>query len=155
VSSNSPTGQKDVSITGPINSEGATPTSSETESETSTRSPTLQPTGTETGTETEGSGEGSGEGSEEGGHGTKAVDIRVTGNRVEPPASRVEVNAGEPLRLTVTSDVDNELHIHGVNITRTVRAGQPLTVEFVTQQAGTYEVELHNPELLLLKYVAR
>ncbi len=53
VSSNSPTGQKDVSITGPINSEGATPTSSETESETSTRSPTLQPTGTETGTETE------------------------------------------------------------------------------------------------------
>jgi hypothetical protein len=158
VSSNSPTGQKDVSITGPINSEGATPSSSSSESTTSTRSATLQPSGSESGGtsgEETGGAPGAATQTGEGASGAKVLDIRVTGTRVTPAPSRVEVSAGEPIRVTVTSDVDNELHIHGVNVERTLSAGRPVTVEFVARNAGTYEVELHDPALLLFKYNVR
>jgi heme/copper-type cytochrome/quinol oxidase subunit 2 len=58
---------------------------------------------------------------------------------------------GEKLTLTVTSDHDDVLHIHGFDIEKNLKAGQPTSVQLTGDAPGVYEVETHEPELRLLK----
>jgi heme/copper-type cytochrome/quinol oxidase subunit 2 len=79
-----------------------------------------------------------------------AVDITIEGRSITPAPSRVEVPVGSTVRLTVTSDVDNMVHIHGYDIEKDLPAGKAVTTEFVADQEGLFEVETHDePELLL------
>jgi plastocyanin len=78
------------------------------------------------------------------------IDIEIDGRDIEPAPSRVKVSKGDTVRLTVTSDVDNELHVHGVELFEDLPAGEPATVTFTAEQTGLFEIETHeSPELLL------
>jgi heme/copper-type cytochrome/quinol oxidase subunit 2 len=83
------------------------------------------------------------------------VTITVKGNAVTPAPSTVDVPAGTPVHLTVTADRTTQLHVHVVNIEKPVTAGTPTTVTFTPTQPGVYEVELHDPDLLLVKLAVR
>lgn len=83
------------------------------------------------------------------------VTITVKGNAVTPSPRTVDVPAGTPVRLTVTADRTTQLHVHVVNIEKPVTAGTPTTVTFTPTQTGVYEVELHDPDLLLVKLAVR
>jgi hypothetical protein len=81
--------------------------------------------------------------------------ITVTGSKVSPPPSTVDVKAGCEVRLTVTADRTSEVHVHVVDLEKPITAGQPLVIAFTPSQQGVYEVELHDPDLLLVKLAVR
>jgi plastocyanin len=84
-----------------------------------------------------------------------AHQITVTGSKVSPPPSTVDVKAGCEVRLTVTADRTSQVHVHVVNLEKPITAGQPVTIDFTPTQQGVYEVELHDPDLLLVKLAVR
>ena len=52
------------------------------------------------------------------------------------------VQAGEAVRFTVTSDVPEEVHVHGYDILKEVAPGAPARFRFEATLEGIYEVEL-------------
>ncbi len=83
------------------------------------------------------------------------VNVSVRDGEVDPPTQRVEVEQGQQVRLTITSDVDDTIHVHGFDVEGELQAGQPTTLEFVADQTGLFEVETHETELLLLQLEIR
>jgi plastocyanin len=81
--------------------------------------------------------------------------ITVTGSKVSPPPSTIDVKAGCEVTLTVTADRTSEVHVHVIELEKPVTAGQPATIVFTPTQPGVYEVELHDPDLLLVKLAVR
>jgi hypothetical protein len=83
------------------------------------------------------------------------VRVSVTDGKVEPAPRRIDVAMDSQVRLLVTSDVDDELHVHGYEIEAELEAGRPTTVEFAADQTGLFEVEAHESELELLQLEVR
>jgi plastocyanin len=83
----------------------------------------------------------------------KATDIVVSvkDGKVSPKTHRVKVAVGSSVRILVSSDVDDEVHVHGYDIEREISAGQSATIEFTADQTGVFEVETHESDLLLLQ----
>ena len=79
----------------------------------------------------------------------------MTGSKVSPPPSTLNVKAGCEVKLTVTADRTSEVHVHVVDLEKPITAGQPVTIDFTPTQQGVYEVELHDPDLLLVKLAVR
>lgn len=60
------------------------------------------------------------------------------------------VKRGDRVSISVTSDVADELHLHGYDIARPLTPGQTTTFSFVADIPGKFELELHhNPTRLL------
>jgi heme/copper-type cytochrome/quinol oxidase subunit 2 len=87
----------------------------------------------------------------------KVVEIQVSvrDGKVKPSPRRIEIEKDSQVRLLVTSDVDDELHVHGYEIEAELEAGRPTTVEFAADQTGLFEVETHESELELLQLEVR
>ncbi|WP_290062106.1 hypothetical protein [Amycolatopsis solani] len=78
------------------------------------------------------------------GPGEQVVRFTVQdGKRVAGP-DRVEVAPGRAVRLEVTSDTADELHVHGYDKEAELTAGQPGSVAFTADIPGLFEVELHH-----------
>jgi hypothetical protein len=67
----------------------------------------------------------------------------------------VALAQGERLRLVVTIDHDDEIHVHGFEVEREAKAGQPVTIDLTGGEPGLYEVETHHPPLRLLQLLVR
>lgn len=78
------------------------------------------------------------------------LEVQVAGGQVTGDTGRVPVAAGEHVVLTVTSDVPDELHLHGYDLTADLQPGTPATVEFDATITGVFEVELHEAGTVLL-----
>ena len=87
----------------------------------------------------------------------KAVEITVavSDGKVTPKPHRVDVPLGSQVQLQVTSDVDDELHVHGFDIEEPLEAGRTTMLEFTADQQGVFEVETHETELELLQLEVR
>ena len=83
------------------------------------------------------------------------VAVSVTDGKVTPKPHRVEVPLGSTVELQVTSDVDDEVHVHGFDVEQPLEAGRTTTVELLADEAGLYEVETHETELELLQLEVR
>jgi hypothetical protein len=59
------------------------------------------------------------------------------------------------VHLTVTADRTSQVHVHVLDLEKPLTAGQPLTIDFTPTQQGVYAVELHDPDLLLVKLAVR
>jgi plastocyanin len=80
--------------------------------------------------------------------------VTVVGKKVTGVPSRLTLKAGEKVRLIVTADRTSELHVHAGDpeVETHTAQGQAVTVEFtVKKQPGLYEVEMHQPDLLLFQ----
>lgn len=55
----------------------------------------------------------------------------------------IDVDSGERVRFRVRSDTDDEIHVHGYDLTKAIPAGPPVTVSFDADLEGIFEVELH------------
>lgn len=78
------------------------------------------------------------------------IDITNAGGTVSTPAKRVQVALGSRVRLVATSDVQEEIHVHGVNDYVDLQAGQTTTHDFTASIPGTFEIELHGSGDLIL-----
>ena len=85
----------------------------------------------------------------------RVIDVTITGRKVTPAPTTVDLQAGEKLTLVVTSDHDDELHAHGFDVEATLKAGTPTTVTLTGAEAGQYEVETHHPALRLMMIAVR
>jgi FtsP/CotA-like multicopper oxidase with cupredoxin domain len=85
----------------------------------------------------------------------EVVDITISGGKVTPPPGRVEVDRGTTVQLTVTSDTDDSLHVHGFDIEGDLPAGEPATFTFEADEDGLFEIETHGSHLLLTQLVVR
>ncbi|MFI6761496.1 hypothetical protein ACIBF5_20400 [Micromonospora sp. NPDC050417] len=83
------------------------------------------------------------------------VAITITGGRSQPQPGRVDAKKNQQVRITVTSDVADRVHVHGYEVGADLRAGQPATVEFVADMDGLFEVETHETGLLLFQLLVR
>lgn len=70
------------------------------------------------------------------------------GKRVDGPAL-VVLKAGDEVELRVTSDRDDELHLHGYDLSMPLRAGQTATLRFRAEHSGRFDCELHHSHLEL------
>ncbi|MGC4878234.1 hypothetical protein ACLQ26_18505 [Micromonospora sp. DT43] len=90
---------------------------------------------------------------------TPAVDREITvtiaKRRISPPTGRVTVAKGQLVRITVTSDVADELHVHGYDLGARLPAAKPASVEFRADKTGLFEVETHETELVLFQLLVR
>ncbi|MCD0448434.1 hypothetical protein LO762_04365 [Actinocorallia sp. API 0066] len=75
--------------------------------------------------------------------------VTITGSKVAPRPSIQKVAKGTKVRITVTADADDELHVHGYDKSAALKAGEPATVEFTADVSGRFEVETHGAHLLL------
>jgi hypothetical protein len=66
----------------------------------------------------------------------------------EPVDGVVDVDAtkGDPVRIVVRSDVADEIHIHGYDISRDAAPGKPARFQFDATIEGVFEIESHEAE---------
>ena len=71
---------------------------------------------------------------------------------VDSDQGRIErVTVGAEITLNITNpNADDEFHVHGVDIEQAATAGQMATINFTIYSAGTYEVESHITEDVLV-----
>lgn len=82
--------------------------------------------------------------------GVRAVTITLADGKASPNGDRIELSKGEPFVLDITSDRDDEVHIHGIDKEIEISAGDHKKVELSIDQTGRFEVESHHPELLIV-----
>lgn len=73
----------------------------------------------------------------------RVLEVTLAGGKVTGVESRVDVAVGEQLVLRVTSDVTEEIHIHGYDLYADLAPGQTAQLAFTADLPGSYEVELH------------
>ena len=83
------------------------------------------------------------------------VEATVSGGAVQTDSERVEVELGKTVRLVILSDANDQLHVHGYELKRQVAAGEELTLEFVADIPGVFEVELEEAGLHLFELRVR
>jgi FtsP/CotA-like multicopper oxidase with cupredoxin domain len=72
--------------------------------------------------------------------------IRIRGGSVVGGAKDIEVERGDAVRIVVTSDAPDEIHLHGYDITRNAAPGQPGRFRFKANAEGAFEIESHVAE---------
>jgi hypothetical protein len=83
------------------------------------------------------------------------ISVRISNGKVEGVPARVEVDRGTQVRIEVTSDRRDELHVHGYDKTAQLVPGSPAAVTFVADKSGVFEVETHASKLLLFQLLVR
>lgn len=81
----------------------------------------------------------------------QVVRITVRDGRVVGGAQRVKVRLGDVVRLVVTSDVADEVHLHTYDERADVAAGGTATVTFTASIPGVVEAELEEHGLTLVR----
>jgi len=72
------------------------------------------------------------------------IDVVVVGGEPEGGIVRESVDLDSAVVLTVTSDVADEVHVHGYDLMADVAPGAPATIRFTADAPGRFEIELEN-----------
>ena len=82
------------------------------------------------------------------------LSVNVRGGSVEG-ASRQRAPLNQPVTIRVTSDVADEVHVHGYDETADVAPGRPAELTFVADIPGVFEVEFERSRKLLFTLEVR
>lgn len=70
--------------------------------------------------------------------------IRVQGGQPDGGVQTITVKKGERARIQVASrDTSDEIHLHGYDLTRELKAGDSVRFSFDADAEGIFEIELH------------
>jgi hypothetical protein len=72
------------------------------------------------------------------------VDVVVVGGEPQGGIVRESVDLDSEVVVTVTSDVADEVHVHGYDLMADVAPGAPATIRFTADAAGRFEIELED-----------
>jgi hypothetical protein len=72
------------------------------------------------------------------------TQIEVEGAKPVGGVKTIEVSKGDQMRFAVTSDVSDEIHVHGYDLMKDVEAGGKVSFSFPAKIDGEFEVELEN-----------
>jgi hypothetical protein len=79
------------------------------------------------------------------------IEVWIARGKISGATGRVQVARGTPVTLVVTSDVPDEVHLHGYDIEKELAPGKPATLQFTATLTGVFEVELHKANVVLLR----
>jgi hypothetical protein len=74
--------------------------------------------------------------------GSRHIEIAFAGGAVTGGVQRWSVPVNSTVELVVSSDVADEVHVHGYDRKSFVTAGATTTVEFAANLTGVFDVEL-------------
>ncbi len=75
------------------------------------------------------------------------VTVEVHDGTVATRSEQIAVDLGLTVVLTVTSDIADEVHIHGYDHRMELNPGEPVSIEFVADIPGIFEIELEESHL--------
>lgn len=78
--------------------------------------------------------------------GPAATVIELKGYEPVDGVAEVKAKKGDPVRIVVRSDVPDEIHIHGYDISRDAAPGKPARFQFDATIEGVFEIESHEAE---------
>ena len=73
----------------------------------------------------------------------EATSIRVKGGAPVGGVEEIEAKKGDTVRIDVTSDTADELHLHVYDVTKPVAPGKTARLKFRASVEGVVELELH------------
>jgi hypothetical protein len=79
------------------------------------------------------------------------IEVTFARGKASGDTGRVRVAKGTSVEMVVTSDVADEVHLHGYDIEKELSPGTPVTLQFDATIAGVFEVELHKAGTVLLR----
>ena len=80
------------------------------------------------------------------------IPITIKSGQVDPNGAKITARLGQPVVLQVTSDEADEIHAHtgGDGYELEVPAGTPTTGTFTPTQPGSFEIESHHLEKVIV-----
>jgi hypothetical protein len=80
------------------------------------------------------------------------IPITIAGGKITPNGEKITAALGQKIVLQVTSDEADEIHAHdgGDGYELEVPAGTPTTGEFTPGQPGSFEIESHHLEKVIV-----
>lgn len=78
------------------------------------------------------------------------IAVSYAGGQVTGSTGRIPVPVGDQVTISVTSDVADEIHLHGYDVSTPVGPDAPGTLTFQATIPGVFEVELEELGTLLL-----
>lgn len=79
----------------------------------------------------------------------QTFDLVVEQGQLVSGPTVVSLRRGDRIVLRITSDHDDDLHLHGYDLHLSLKAGVPATLEFTADKSGRFEYELHHANLEL------
>ena len=88
---------------------------------------------------------------------TLTINITIARGKTVPSGEKINVRVGQKVILNVTSDTDDEIHAHigGEGSELPVQAGTPARGSFTIGSPGSFEVESHDLEKIIVILNAR
>jgi heme/copper-type cytochrome/quinol oxidase subunit 2 len=88
---------------------------------------------------------------------TLTINIVISKGKTVPNGEKINVRVGQKVILNVTSDTDDEIHAHigGGGYQLAVPAGRPTKGSFTLESPGSFEVESHHLEKIIVILNAR
>jgi hypothetical protein len=85
------------------------------------------------------------------------INITIAHGKTVPSGEKINVRVGQKVILNVTSDTDDEIHAHvgGEGYELPVQAGTPARGSFTLENPGSFEVESHHLEKIIVILNAR
>jgi len=83
------------------------------------------------------------------------VDISVEDGEITPKGDRIEVSAGQPIDIVVTSDVAGSLHMHSDPEQEFAYDAGTTTFPVTIDRPGVIEVESHDPPQIIVQLEVR
>jgi hypothetical protein len=80
------------------------------------------------------------------------INIKIANGKVDPNGKKIDASVGQEVILQVTSDMDDEIHAHtgGAGYELEVKANEPTTGTFTLPTPGSFEVESHHLEKIIV-----
>ncbi|RJK97613.1 hypothetical protein [Vallicoccus soli] len=86
----------------------------------------------------------------------REIEVAIADGEVSPATGTYDIAEGDRVRITVTSDEQDELHVHGFGgPSLDLEPGVPGTLELTADETGQFEVETHGAGLLLFTLAVR
>ena len=82
---------------------------------------------------------------------TQVIKVGWAGGKPVVPSARIPVKLGSKVRLEVTSDVDEIVHLHFNDAEQDVAAGGTVVFTFTADKPGVYDVEVHKADQLIVQ----
>lgn len=74
----------------------------------------------------------------------RVFTLEIRNGQVVSGYKTLQVSEGDEVHITVTSNTDDELHLHGYDKEVELTAGQPGELTFTANLTGRFEAELHH-----------
>ena len=74
----------------------------------------------------------------------QVIQIKVQNGKPVGGIRPITVNKGDEVRFAVTSDVSDEIHVHGYDFMKDVKAGGKVSFDFPAKIDGEFEIELES-----------